>query len=102
MIHVIAKIELQPDSKEDYLKILQKNVPNVTAEEGCLRYEPAVDIDSGLPFQETVRKEVVTIIEAWESLEHLVAHFKTPHMLSYRNAVAKYVTNVSVQVMEPV
>jgi quinol monooxygenase YgiN len=43
----------------------------------------------------------VTIIEAWESLEHLMAHLKTPHMLAYRNAVTDYVENVSIQVMAP-
>ncbi len=101
MIHVIATVELRPNSKGNYLKILQDNVPHVKAETGCLRYEPAVDIDSGLAFQETVRKDVVTIVEAWESLEHLVAHLKTAHMLSYRDAVTNYVKKVSVQVMEP-
>ena len=102
MIHVIATIELQPNSRDQYLKILQKNVPNVKAETGCLQYKPTVDIDSGLAFQESVRTDVVTIVEAWESLEHLVAHLKTPHMLSYRDAVTKYVKKVSVQVLAPV
>lgn len=102
MIHVIATIELKPNTREHYLTILQENVSNVTAEAGCLRYEPVVDIDSGLPFQEATRDDAVIIVEAWESLEHLVAHLKTPHMLSYRDAVANYVQKVSVRVMEPV
>ncbi len=101
MILVIATIKLRPNSRAHYLKILQKNVPNVKAEAGCLQYEPAVDIDSGLPFQETVREDVVTIVEAWESLEHLAAHLKTAHMLSYRDAVTNFVDKVEVQVMEP-
>ena len=101
MIHVIATIELKPNSREVYLPVLQKNVANVKAEEGCLAYEPAVDIDSGLPAQGMVRENVVTIVEAWESLEHLVAHLKTPHMAAYRDAVADYVENVSVQIMSP-
>lgn len=101
MIHVIATIELRPNSRENYLQILQNNVPYVKAEKGCLRYEPAVDIDSGLAFQETVRKDVVTVVEAWETLEQLDAHLKTAHMLSYRDAVTNYVKKVSVQVMEP-
>lgn len=101
MIQVIATIELQPNTREHYLKILRENVPSVKAEAGCLRYEPAVDVESGLPFQETIRENVVTIVEAWESLEHLGAHLKTPHMQSYRDAVASFVKRVSVQVMEP-
>lgn len=101
MIHVIATIELKPNCREAYLAVLRDNVPNVKAEEGCLAYEPALDIDSGLPVQGSLRENVVTIIEAWESREHLVAHLKTPHMLSYRDAVADYVENLSVQVMSP-
>ena len=101
MIHVIATIELKPNSREAYLTVLQNNVPNVKAEEGCLAYEPAVDIDSGLTVQGVVRENVVTIVEAWEGLEHLAAHLKTPHMATYRDAVADYVENVSVQIMAP-
>ena len=101
MIHVIATIELKPDTREDFLDVLRDNISNVKAEAGCLAYEPAVDIDSGLPAQGAVRENVVTILEAWESLEHLIAHLKTPHMLSYRDAVTDYVENVSVQIMAP-
>jgi quinol monooxygenase YgiN len=102
MIHVIATIELEPNSRENYLEILKSNVPNVKAEAGCLQYEPAIDIDSGLPFQETVKEDVVIIVEAWESLDHLVTHLKTPHMLTYRDAVANYVKQISVRIMAPV
>ena len=101
MIHVIATIELKPNCREAYLTVLKDNVPNVKAEAGCLAYAPALDIDSGLPVQGAVRENVVTIIEAWESLGHLVAHLKTPHMQSYRDAVADYVENLSVQIMAP-
>ncbi|MDJ0984445.1 MAG: putative quinol monooxygenase [Desulfobacterales bacterium] len=101
MIYVIATIELKPNSRENYLTILQNNVPKVKAEAGCLGYEPAVDIDSGLAFQSAIREDVVTIVEAWESLEHLVAHLKTPHMLAYRDAATPYVQQVSVRVMTP-
>ena len=101
MIHVIATIELKPNSREAYLTVLQNNVPNVKAEAGCLGYEPALDFDSGLPAQGAVRENVVTLVEAWESLDHLVAHLKTPHMAAYRDAVADYVENVSIQIMEP-
>ena len=101
MIHVIATIELKPNCREAYLAVLKKNVANVKAEAGCLAYEPAVDIDSGLPAQGALRESVVTIVEAWESLEHLVAHLKTPHMAAYRDAVADYIENLSVQIMAP-
>jgi quinol monooxygenase YgiN len=101
MIHVIASIELKPNCREDFLAILKNNVPKVKAEEGCVAYEPIVDVDCGLQIQQAVRENVVTILEAWESLGHLNAHFKTPHMKSYRDAVAGYVENVNIQIMAP-
>jgi len=101
MIHVIATIELKPNSREDFLKVLRDNVPKVKAEAGCLSYEPAVDIDSGLPDQGAIRERVVTIIEAWENLESLGAHLKTPHMSAFFNAVTDYMANVNVQIMAP-
>jgi quinol monooxygenase YgiN len=101
MIHVIATIELKPGCREEYLKALKSNVPHVKAEAGCLAYEPTVDVDAGLPVQGELRENVVTLVEAWQSLDALHAHLKTPHMASYREATKDYVTKLSVQVMQP-
>ena len=102
MIHVIATIELKPGCRNDYLKILNENVPNVRAEDGCLGYEPTIDIESGLPVKSEIRDHVVTIVEAWETLEALHAHLKTEHMAAYREAVQDYVSGLSVRVLKPV
>jgi quinol monooxygenase YgiN len=101
MIHVIATIELKPGCREDFLSRLNENVPKVKAEEGCLAYEPAVDIDSGLPVQGEIRPDVAVLIEAWTDLDALHVHLKTSHMAAYREAVKDYVTNVSLQVLKP-
>ena len=102
MIHVIATIELKPGCRDDYLKILKGNVPNVKAEDGCLAYEPTIDMESGLPAKTEIRENVVTIVEAWENLEALHAHLKTEHMAAYRAAVIDYVAGLSVRVFKPV
>jgi len=102
MIHVIATIELKPDCRDDYLKILSENVPKVKAEDGCLAYEPTIDIESGLPIKSEIRDHVVTIVEAWETLAALHAHLKTEHMAAYREAVQDYVAGLSVRVLKPV
>ena len=101
MIHVIATIELKPECREDSLKILSENVPKVKAEDGCLAYEPTVDIESGLPINTDIRDNVVTIIEAWETLDALHAHLRTEHMAAYRDAVKDYVTGLQVRVLSP-
>jgi quinol monooxygenase YgiN len=101
MIHVIATIKLQADTREKFLRILKENVPKVQAEQGCRAYAPAVDVESGIPVQAALRPDVVTIIEAWDSLEDLRTHLKAPHMLSYREKVQALVKNVSIHVLTP-
>lgn len=102
MIYVIAQIELKADCKDAYLNILGRNISNVKAEKGCLKYEPTVDCDSGLPVQGGLRENVVTIVEAWENLEALHAHLKTPHMLAYREEVKDLVNQLTIKVLQPV
>jgi quinol monooxygenase YgiN len=101
MIHVIATIKVKPGTREKFLGILAGLAPQVRAEAGCVSYLPTVDVESGIPVQVEVRPDVVTIIEAWESLPHLQAHLKAPHMLAYREKVKDIVKNISLHVMNP-
>ena len=101
MIHVIATIETNHGYKAQFLEIFKANVPAVLAEDGCIRYEPTVDADSGLAPQGGVRENAVTIVEAWESLDALFAHLKAPHMLAYKEATAGMVKGVTLQVLQP-
>ena len=101
MINVIATIKVKPGTRAKFLSIVAANVPNVRAEKGCLSYVPAVDVESGIPVQVGVRPDVVTIVEAWESLPDLQAHLKAPHMLAYREKVKDIVKNVSLHVLAP-
>ena len=79
MIHVIATVRVKPGRLEDLLKLMKSVAAAVRAEKGCIRYIPTVDIASGLPPQ-VLDANLVTLIEAWESLEALRNHLKTPHM----------------------
>ena len=101
MIHVIATIELNPGCRVRYLEVLKRNVPTVLAEKGCLRYEPTVEIDSGLPAQRGARADVVTLLESWSGLDTLQAHLKTPHMAAYREEAKAFVKQVRLNVLAP-
>ncbi len=101
MVYVIATIDLKAGCKEAYLNIFRRNIPNVKAEKGCLSYEPTVDVDSGLPIQGELRENTVMIVEAWESLDALHRHLKTPHMAAYREEVKDLVNQVSLKVLQP-
>jgi quinol monooxygenase YgiN len=101
MIHVIATIKVKPGMREKFLEILKANLSHVTAEKGCLAYVPTLDVESGIPVQMDLRPDVVTLVEAWESLDDLLAHLKAPHMLAYRERVKDIVKNISLHVMAP-
>jgi len=101
MIHVIATIELNPGDRDKYLEILRENIPHVRAEQGCIHYEPAVDIETDITLQEKTGPDVVTLIEAWEDVAALKRHFTQPHMLSYREKAKDLIRQVRIRVLQP-
>jgi len=101
MINVIATIALKPGLRDDFLRILKDNVPRVLAEDGCISYTPCLDVDSGLPLQGGANPNVVTIIEAWESLDHLNAHLRAPHMKEYSDRTKDMKVGTTLRVVKP-
>jgi len=99
MIHVLASVSIKRGKREDFLAIFNANVPNVLEEDGCIEYRPAVDVDTGLEPQ-VLDENMVTVIEKWESVDHLKAHLSAPHMLEYRKNVAALVVGVSLKVLK--
>lgn len=101
MIHVIATIELNPNTREAFLAAFRKLVPQVRAEAGCIEYAPAVDVASGAAAQPPLRENVVVVVEKWADLAALDAHSKAPHMDVHRQNVMDYVRSVVLHVLEP-
>lgn len=101
MIIVIASIQIKEDRQSEFLKIFKSNVPHVLEEAGCREYFPTIDVPTGLPPQE-LDKDLVTIIEKWDSLEDLKAHLSAPHMLAYREKVKDLVDTVTLKVLKEV
>jgi quinol monooxygenase YgiN len=99
MIHVIASVQVKPGKVPEFMKIFKANVPLVKAEKGCIEYIPTVDINTDLPPQ-ILDEDIVTIIEAWESLDALRDHLEAPHMLAYRDKVSGIVENVTIKVLQ--
>lgn len=98
MINVIASIHIKEGNLHEYLQILRAGLATVRKEKGCVEYIPTADVETGLPVQ-ALDKNVVTILERWESLETLRAHLASPHMLAYREKVKDVVDRVSVKVV---
>jgi quinol monooxygenase YgiN len=101
MIAVVAVIRLNRGRRNEFLKILHDNVPKVEAEDGCIMYQPCVDLDSGLEAQQPQQEDEVVIMEQWRNLDALHAHLQASHMESYRQRVADLVDHVTLRVMGP-
>jgi quinol monooxygenase YgiN len=98
MISVIATIETASGRRDDLLKVFEKLVPQVLAEEGCIEYATMIDLPCNLT---TVRANVVTMVEKWESLAALEAHLATPHMADFRVQTADMRLSLALQVLQP-
>ncbi|WP_300459450.1 putative quinol monooxygenase [Desulfobacula sp.] len=101
MINVIASIQIKEGQLSSFVEIFKSNIPKVLEEKGCIEYVPTIDVPTGLPPQE-LNSDVVTIIEKWNSLEDLMAHLSSPHMLVYREKTKTLVEKMSVKVLEEV
>lgn len=99
MINVVARCEINPGCMEKFLKILLDNVPTVLAEDGCIRYEPCLDVSDGAEAEKN--GHFVTILESWESEAHLQTHLAAKHMAAYRDAVAPLRGKTVVTVLRP-
>ena len=97
MIYVIANSVLKPGMKDEFLKIFKANIPNVLAEDGCIFYTPCTDVDMG----KGINEDSVTIVECWESPEHLKAHLAAPHMKKFIEDVRDMRVSSSLSVVTP-
>lgn len=97
MLHVIARIDVLPGKMEEFTKLFKANVPNVLAEEGCYRYEPCVDLSCELYSGD---ENAFTVLETWESIEHLKAHLATAHMVKFAEDAASLRTGCNLTLVE--
>lgn len=102
MILVVATIHLNAGQRAAFLAELSAIVDLVRAEEGCLEYAPAVEVESRIPVQAAPRADAVTIVEKWTSVEALARHLSAPHMTAYRERVRDCVQWVDLRILEPV
>ena len=102
MIYVIARSVLNPGCKAKFVEAALDNIPTVREEDGCIMYELTEDFNSGLSAQVAVDEDATTFIEAWESMEHLMAHLQSPHMAKFRERITGLRKSSSLQIVTPV
>ena len=101
MLIVIADIQLRPGTqhRENVLNAFRKITPVVLLEDGCHSYELLVDHESDANYHTKV-PDSITMLEYWESIEHLNAHLQTPHMKAYQQQVRDDVLDVKIRIMQ--
>ncbi len=101
MIQVIAIITTKLGQRAAVLEIFRANVPNVRAEEGCIEYAATVDVEPSLSVQTEFGSDTFAVIEKWESIEALKAHFKAPHMTVYAEKTRNLVVSRVIHILSP-
>ena len=99
MIHVIATMTVKAEHLDAFIKELQNIVDAVRAEDGCLEYEPAIDVATGIGTQLLGPNEVV-IVEKWQTLADLHKHRAAPHLLDYKSRTSDMVDHMSIKVLQ--
>lgn len=102
MIHVIATVELAPGARENFVDEFRRLAPLVRAEDGCIEYSGAVDVQTSIAAQAPARTDVFTVVEKWESEPALGAHLNAAHMHDHRERVRALATKTIIHVLRPV
>jgi quinol monooxygenase YgiN len=71
MIHVIARIEVKPETADEARKILESLVGETRKEPGNLSYAL---------FQQADAPHIFQTVEEWKDKSDLDGHMKTPHI----------------------
>lgn len=101
MINVIAVITAKPGQRQAVLEAFRANRANVLAEDGCIEYDAAVDVDPVLGFQAPFGPDSFVVIEKWRDLDALKAHARAPHMVAYAAQTRDLVANRAIHVLSP-
>ena len=101
MIHVIAVITAKPGKRDEVLKHFRANVPAVRAENGCIEYGAAIDLDPALPVQTKYGADSFVVVEKWESVEALKAHAAAPHMAAYGAKTKELLASRVIHILSP-
>ena len=101
MIHVIAVITAKPGMRDAIVQAFRANVPAVRAEQGCIEYGAATDVENGPKFQTQYGPDTLVVIEKWESVDALKAHAAAPHMASYAAKTKEMIANRAIHILSP-
>lgn len=101
MIHVLAVITTKPGKRASVLELFNANVPAVKAEEGCIEYGAVIDSDGAPKIQTAYGPDTFVVVEKWSSMETLVAHGASAHMVAYAKKTKDLLANRVIHILSP-
>jgi quinol monooxygenase YgiN len=99
MIHVIAIITAKPGQRGKVLEAARANLAVVRAEDGCVEYEPTIDVEGFGGAQTPLGADTFVFIEKWRDADALKAHARAPHMAAYAAKVKDMVASRVIHVL---
>jgi quinol monooxygenase YgiN len=94
-------ITAKPGLRDTILELFHANVPAVRAENGCIEYGAAVDVDVLGRFQALLGPDSFVVIEKWASAEALKAHGASAHMAAYAANTKELLAARAIHVLSP-
>jgi quinol monooxygenase YgiN len=101
MIHVVAVITAKPGMRASLLQAFHENVPAVKAEQGCIEYGAAVDLEDGPKFQTKYGPDTFLVLEKWASMDALKAHAAAAHMAAYAAKTKDMIAIRLIHILSP-
>ncbi len=100
MIYVIAAIRVREGQREVVARRFGEIIAAVRAKAGCLEYELAVHLPSGLPGQPAFDDNELMIVEKWTDLDALKTHMADPVYQDWYITVWPLLAGASMQIFE--
>jgi len=91
MIFLIATLKIKPGSLAAIRHAVQPCIDATRREPGCISY----DLHQSLTDEDTL-----VFVERWENRQALEAHFKTPHLIAWRDAGGPYFLDRKIEIIE--
>jgi len=100
MIHVLAIITAKPGMRATILEAFHANMPAVHAEDGCIEYQPVVDVENFGAIQTPLGPDTFVVVEKWATPEALKAHGAAPHMAAYAAKTREMVASRVIHILK--
>ncbi len=100
MIHVLAIITAKPGMRAQILEAFHANMPAVHAEDGCIEYQPVIDVENFGAIQTVLGPDSFVVVEKWATAAALKAHGAAPHMAAYAAKTREHIARRVIHVLK--